>query len=391
MRLVDKIARALLPGAGLALVCLLVGGIGVTHAAGDTMPASDPVVYSFVFLGCNRLDSAGIAATKSKSSANVIQLQQDFTEIAALKPAPRLVFFAGDIVNGLTAGTLDLHKQLPSWVELVTKNNPLNLEATRLVAFTGNHELLKKTGRKLEVPNQPAWAYWLSVMSPGKSSPKPYDFIGGSNGPANTGANPDRVLNDESRFSYTFQQGEYLFMILNTDTQVDATTDGVVPLNWVAAQLRKAQTNPAVQHIFVMGHKPIVSPDTDDVSIRAKQAAQLYALLDDPAGNGSPGKVRAYLSAHAHEWKYYPSLPLKDGVAGKIPQIVAGNAGSPPDKNWRGDDAYFGYTLIAVTRSGAMTVQSYGRKIPVPYYRQVAAPTTTRATHVIYSPSAKPQ
>ena len=44
MRLVDKIARALLPGAGLALVCLLVGGIGVTHAAGDTMPASDPVV-----------------------------------------------------------------------------------------------------------------------------------------------------------------------------------------------------------------------------------------------------------------------------------------------------------------------------------------------------------
>ena len=165
MRLVDKIARALLPGASLALVCLLVGGIGVTHAAGDTMPASDPVVYSFVFLGCNRLDSAGIAATKSKSSANVIQLQQDFTEIAALKPAPRLVFFAGDIVNGLTAGTLDLQKQLPSWVELVTKNNPLNLEATRLVAFTGNHELLKKTGRKLEVPNQPAWAYWLSVIS----------------------------------------------------------------------------------------------------------------------------------------------------------------------------------------------------------------------------------
>ena len=38
-----------------------------------------------------------------------------------------------------------------------------------------------------------------------------------------------------------------------------------------------------------------------------------------------------------------------------------------------------------------MTVQSFGRKIPVPYYRQVAAPTTARATHVIYSPAAKPQ
>ena len=78
-------------------------------------------------------------------------------------------------------------------------------------------------------------------------------------------------------------------------------------------------------------------------------------------------------------------------MAGKIPQIVAGNAGSPPDKNWRGDDAYFGYTLVAVTRGGAMTVQSFGRKIPVPYYRQVAAPTTARATHVIFSPPTKSQ
>ena len=213
MRLADKFAHAQLLGAGLALVCLLVGRSGVTHAAGDTKLASDPVVYSFVFLGCNRLDSAGIAATKSKSSANVIQLQQDLIEIAALRPAPRFVFFAGDIVNGLTAGTLDLQKQLPAWVELVRKNNSLNLEATRMVAFTGNHELLKWTGRKLEVPNQPAWAYWVSVMSPGKSSAKTYDFIGGSNGPVNTGVSPDRVLNDESRFSYTFQHGEYLFMI----------------------------------------------------------------------------------------------------------------------------------------------------------------------------------
>ncbi|MEO8442657.1 MAG: metallophosphoesterase [Betaproteobacteria bacterium] len=357
---------------------------GIARAADDRKPLSDTVAYSFVFLGCNRLDSAGIAATKSKSSANVIQLQQDFKEIAALKPAPKFVFFAGDIVAGLTAGTLDLQKQLPSWVRLVTKNNPLNFEATRMVAFTGNHELLKISARKTEVPNQPAWAYWLSVMSPAGSSPKAYDFVAGNNGPTNTAANPDRVLNDESRFSYTFQHGEYLFVILNTDTQVDATTDGTVPLYWLAAQLRSAQANPAVRHVFVMGHKPIVSPDTDDVSIRPDQAAQLYAMLNNPAGDGSPGKIRAYLSAHAHEWKYYSTLPLKNGTPGKIPQIVAGNGGSPPDKNWRGEDAYFGYTLVTITRSGAMTVHSYGRKIPVPYYRQVAAPTTTRASHVIF-------
>jgi hypothetical protein len=51
-----------------------------------------------------------------------------------------------------------------------------------MVAFTGNHELLKKTGRKLEVPNQPAWAYWVSVMSPGSRPQKPTTLSGGNNG-----------------------------------------------------------------------------------------------------------------------------------------------------------------------------------------------------------------
>src|SRR4051812_38465255 len=93
---------------------------------------ADPVVYSFVFLGCNRLDNAGIKATKSLSSANVIQLKQDFEEIATIRPAPQVVFFAGDIVNGLTAGTRDLETQLPAWVKLVTHKNPLDLSVTRL-------------------------------------------------------------------------------------------------------------------------------------------------------------------------------------------------------------------------------------------------------------------
>lgn len=375
-----NIFRGLL-GAGLAA--------GVVHAADIGAQASDTVAYSFVFLGCNRLDAKATRETRSKSSANVIQLQQDFAEIAALKPSPRIVFFAGDIVNGLKAGTRDLQKQLPRWVDLVTTNNPLDLNVTRLVAFTGNHELLKKVARKTEVPNQPAWAYWLSVMSPPSSKAGSYDFIAGSNGPTAAAPNSDRLLNDESRFSYTFRGGAILFVILNTDTQVDATSEGTVPLQWLAAQLRGAQNDPAIQHVFVMGHKPIVSPDTEDGSIRADQATDLYALLNDPGGDGSTGKVRAYMSAHAHEWKYSPSLAMKDGNAGKVPQIVAGNGGSPPDKNWRGDNAYFGYTLISVMQSGAITAQSLGRKIPAPYYAQVATPTTARATHLILQAPAR--
>jgi hypothetical protein len=141
-----------------------------------------------------------------------------------------------------------------------------------------------------------------------------------------------------------------------------------------------------------MGHKPIVSPDTDDVSIQPRRPRSFTRCSTNPAGDGSPGKVRAYLSAHAHEWKYYPSLPLKDGAAGKIPQIVAGNAGSPPDKNWRGT-MRISATRSSPSRAAARcTVQSYGRKIPVPYYTARLPRRRRRARRTsIYSPSAKPQ
>ena len=81
------------------------------------------------------LSSDASKATGSKSTANEIQLRQDFAEIAALRPAPQMVFFAGDIVMGLAAGTRDLKKQLPRWVELVTRNNPVDISTTRVIAF----------------------------------------------------------------------------------------------------------------------------------------------------------------------------------------------------------------------------------------------------------------
>ena len=374
----------------LAVACMLgmlfagnVIAAGKDKSKSGQKPA-DPVVFSFVFLGCNRLDHDGIKATKLKSTANEAQLQQDFSDIAKLKPAPQYVFLAGDIVEGLTEGTQDLQSQLPSWIALVTKKNPLNLATTKLIAFTGNHELLKKDRTtKVETPNQPAYAFWPRVMAP--------NFIAGNNGPTNTAPNLDGLLNDESQLSYTFQSGAYFFMILNTDTQVDQTTIGDIPMHWITAQLQTAQKNPAISHIVVMGHKPILSPDPENPSIQDSQVASFYALLNDPAGDDSPSKVRAYLSAHAHEWKYYPSLALKNGITGKIPQVVAGNGGSPPDSNWQGNSAYFGYTLVGVTQSGVITVQSFGRKIPDPYYKQKAAPATVRATYTLYTPSAMKQ
>jgi hypothetical protein len=330
--------------------------------------AADPVVFSFVFVGCNRLDKAGADATGSLSTANAAQLLRDFKDISKLQPSPQYVILAGDIVKAKKKGTKTLKKQLDAWVALAGKRlDP----KTTLLAFTGNHELLRSVtdaaGEEVEVPNQPAYPYWQEQMK---------KFIGGKDGPPQAG--PDQLVNDEARLSYTFQSGPYFFMVLNTDTQIDQTTSGDIPLNWIEAKLSAAQQDPSVRHIFVMGHKPIAVPgksiDDGASNIRKSQGQAFYALLNKPAAGAASSKVRAYLSAHAHQWNYQPDL-AGSGFAGKIPQIIAGNGGSPPDKTWRGPDAYFGYTLIAVTQSGTVSAQSFGRAIPAPdYYAQKPAP-----------------
>lgn len=329
----------------------------------------DPVVFSFTFFGCNRLDDKGVEKTGSASTANVAQLQQDFAEISKL--APQYVFLAGDIVLGLSPGDTDLKSQLSLWKRKFGKASG----KLKIVAFSGNHEMLQKIkskdGAKSERPNPPAYSLWPASMK---------DYIAGNNGPSNTAPNPDGLTGDESRLSYTFQSGPYFFMILNTDTMIDANTIGDIPLKWIAEKLAAAQSDPKIEHIFVMGHKPIVAPkDGQDPSgaesILKSQGRDFYALLNQNS------KVRAYLSAHAHEWNYSPAL-----FNGKIPQIVAGNGGSPPNKNWQKPHDYFGYTLVTVKQSGKIEAYSYGRDIPSPYYKQKHLPSSTlRASYTLLS------
>ena len=349
--------------------------------ATSVFAADDPVVFSFAFFGCNRLDKAGVNATGLASTANAAQLLQDFKDVSDLKPSPQYLILAGDIVKGKKNGTKTLKKQLDAWVALVDKQlNP----KTTLVVFTGNHELLTTAtiaGKEVEVPNQPAYPYWQKNMHP---------YIAGMDGPPQGG--PDQLLNDEARLSYTFQSGPYFFMVLNTDTQIDQTTSGDVPLNWIEAKLGAAQADPSVQHIFVMGHKPIAVPgksiDDGASNIRRGQGQAFYALLNKPGAGGAASKVRAYLGAHAHLWNYQPKLSAP-GFTGNVPQIIAGNGGSPPDKSWRDSDGYFGYTLVAVTQSGKVTAQSFGRAIPTPDYfaqKPVPQPVTPRGSPYSLSP-----
>jgi hypothetical protein len=98
--------------------------------------------------------------------------------------------------------------------------------------------------------------------------------------------------------------------------------------------------------------------------------------------------VRAYLAAHAHEWSYLEAIPVAAGTGtAHVPQIIAGNGGSPPEGNWsRGN--YFGYTLVSVTANGTVSAQSYGRPIPAPYWQQIPAPLAAqpRGAPVVLKP-----
>ena len=344
---------------------LLIATLSLAAAAtsawhGALAAEQDPVVFSFAYVGCNRLDKNGINAVAkenlpSPSTANVAQLLQTFKDVATLQPAPQYLILAGDIVKAKPKkpGTKNLKAQLDAWVKLVPKNYPIPI-----VAFTGNHELLMSSNdadeEGAEVPNPPAYAYWQAHMRA---------YIRGSDGPPMGG--PDKLLDDETRLSYTFRSGPYLFVVLNTDTQIDAN-DGAIALNWISTKLAAAQQDRSVQHVFVLGHKPVVAPgtvppDSGASNIRASQGQAFYNLLNAPGT-----KVRAYLSAHAHEWNYQPNLSAL-GLPGTIPQIIAGNGGSPPEGSWKkAKNPYFGYTRVSVTASGRVTAQSYGRLIPKP-------------------------
>ncbi|MDX8400342.1 MAG: hypothetical protein R8K20_08860, partial [Gallionellaceae bacterium] len=347
---------------------------------------SDPVELSFAFVGCNRVGWSAVKdpsfiSPSTISTANTAQLLQTFTDVGNLKPAPKYLFLAGDIVLGEGTGLKKLSQEVSDWKALVKKNKS-KLRKTKLIVFTGNHEVLQSietppgSGNYVETPNPPAYPYWQTSMS---------KFIHGKNGPRKGGA--DKLLDDEKKLSYTFRVGGNYFMVLNTDTEIDLNTAGNIPLQWISKKLRWAQKSPKVKNIFVIGHKPIATLGGES-NIQPEQAGQLYALLNLPAKKGGASKVRAYLAAHLHSWAYNQNLSALPGMpAGTIPQIVAGNGGSPPDPSWKTE--YFGFTVISIKRSGTVVAQSYGRSIPTSYYAQTPAPipaVVQGKTYTLFTP-----
>ena len=318
-----------------------------------------PPVLTFAFFGCNRVDKKDIDPARNPSSANRAQLQRTLLEVAALRPA--LLFAGGDLVNGYADddGTT-LSSQLDAW------SAQLGAFPRRvgLVPLPGNHELNKKPGdqRLPSTLTYPRWKAWLAGSG----------FLYGTNGPTPASDPQDALVLDESKMSFTLDRKGVRFIVLNTDTRTtrkDPTTGtalGWIPAVWAGRELARAERDPRVRAVFVIGHRNLVDPSEGkgDAPIDPVAAGRLIGAMRGKA------KLRAYVCAHVHAWNVRP-IPGTGAV-----QIVSGDGGSKLEKGARPE---FGWVEIRVRADGSAGYVHHRRPVPEPYDAPVAEPSVADA------------
>jgi hypothetical protein len=322
-------------------------------------------VNRFVFVGCNRVGFE-VPATESLSSANVQQLVNTFNEVAAMRPRPTHFFFVGDLIRGYR-GRLETVDQLQAWKTLHRRSD-LYRSGTELVPVVGNHEVLlsiynEKTKHWRDYPNPPATKAWKEVMKP---------YLKWRDGPTTQAPNSDSLTMDQSDLSFSVVEGNIMFICLNTDTFIDNTTTGDIPLHWLEQKLKEGQESPDIEHIFVMGHKPLVFPDMMAWIVREEERQPAIDLLT------AHSKVRAFLTSHYHFWDFRL-------MPGGVPQIIAGNGGSPLKGHFLEPGVgHYGYTVVDILANGDISVESWGRPAPDPYSSTEPQPEATlRETRLI--------
>lgn len=336
---------------------------------------NDPIVvpttnydYSFVTVGCNRVDYLDTTFTTGDpdyncgpSTANVYQLKRLFTEIQHLNPLPKYLFMTGDIVMGYINDTVALAKQLTAWRQIY-ESHPLSSTSIQLIAIPGNHETQdKNAGKKSFVA---AERTFVRIMAP---------YIKGSNGPGVGGA--DGLITDQSKLTYSFDSNGDHFIIINTDP---VGKDGITSYNWIKNDLQQAEANHA-RHIFAFGHKPAYSsPVTPqgglDAPATLAQRDSLWKYLEKY-------NCEAMFSAHEHLWdSIHPHT-------GKTWQVINGDGGSRVEPAWVGPGKqYYGYTLVNLYTDKKVNVMGLGRNTSMgttagqaPYpINEDANPTTIR-------------
>ena len=320
--------------------------------------AEEESVYRFAFIGCNRLGFE-VDIAKNPSTANVQQLKNTFREVARMEPRPTHFFFVGDLILGYT-GWLSSVDQLKAWKGLYEQSE-LPRSGVTLVPVMGNHEALlsiqdEKTKEWTDYPNPPGVLAWKYVMKP---------LLKWRDGPSKAAPNPDSVMLDERDLSFSVVDENVMFICLNTDTLIDNVTTGDIPLHWLEQKLEEGQNNPDIDHIFVMGHKPLVMPDMLAWIVREEERQPAIDLLTNHS------KVRAFLTSHYHFWDFRL-------MPGGVPQIIAGNGGSPLKGSFLEPGVgYYGFTVIDILKNGDIVAESWGRPVPDPYSSDEPQPAAT--------------
>ncbi len=310
--------------------------------------AEDSVAFSFVVLGCNRVDRADTNTEVNPSTANLAQLDRTFEEVQQLSPKPTFLFMAGDLVMGYQADTNKLAAELMAWRKHYEQSTIAKSGIT-LVAIPGNHE----TQNAERTAIAPSEQQWLKVMAP---------YIRGNNGPGVGGA--DNLKTDQSRLTYSFDYTDTHFITLNTDP---VGQDAHLPVKWIAKDLARAHAAGA-KHIFAIGHKPAYAYNGKiSDGLVEDNRNEFWSALEGAHGE-------AMLSAHNH---IYTRIQPR----GKTWMIIAGNGGSLLEKGAATDQQFYGYTLISIMKNGTVQAKSYGRRIPEEGYF-AAAPATTYPTTV---------
>ncbi|CAN5696729.1 hypothetical protein BH11ARM2_BH11ARM2_37730 [soil metagenome] len=314
-------------------------------------------MLAFAFFGCNRVDAKDIDPVRNPSSANRAQLERTLSEVADARCS--LLFAGGDLVNnyGNDDGTL-LQRQIWNWsreVATLPKSIPI-------VAVPGNHELNKKVGdqRTASTLTYPRWKTWLTANG----------FLHGTNGPTPANDPEDALAMDESKMSYTLDRSGVRFIVLNTDTRtttadpLTGTTLGWIPAVWASHELEKAERDPAVKAVFMIGHRNLIDPTNviGDAPIDAKASKTLVAAMRGKR------KFRAYVCAHVHAWNVRP-IPGTRAV-----QIISGDGGSKLEK---GAEEEFGWVEVQVHADGTAGYIHHHRPMPHPYNSPDPAPAST--------------
>jgi len=333
---------------------LLLPTLALAMAIGSTESKAAAPSYSFVVVGCNRLNDVDTAG--SPSTANLPQLNRLFNELSTRTPVPDYLFFAGDLVLGYTKDTVELERQLKEWLK-VYKASSLASKSTKLVVIPGNHETQDKKAGKKSFPG--AERTWLRVMA---------DYIVGSNGPAADSTSGDSLTTDQSKLTYSFDYNGDHFILIDTDP---VGRDWRVPVKWIDADASKARTAGA-RHIFAIGHKPAwpgPATPTDGLALYPANRDAFWTSLE-------ANHVEAMFASHVHSWqKIQPH-------ANKTWQIIAGNGGSQWDSIWveyqKPAATYQGYTLVKVDSLGSVKVESWGHDVDnATYFMAVPGTPTT--------------